>query len=210
MKQISVKLNNDFFSTKAVDAMRFDLSDPSVIEICRAFDGEVKLLRDKLKHVVLDGIDDDALLKCFHQLEPLCDELNDLKKHFYDHFISSIKNTDKLGWLHLEPSTKRLKGPLNFVFPDGMLRWRLGLAKEKRIYCDLPMIENKAFQAFLVQEPIEIQSVILEFERAKIQLWILSLNLRSQFIEVCHVHKNYQSIKRLQNYYHSLKGKNNA
>lgn len=210
MKQISVKLNNDFFATKAVDAMRFDLSDPSVIEICRAFDGEVKLLRDKLKHVVLDGIDDDALLKCFHQLEPLCDELNELKKHFYDHFISSIKNTDKLGWLHLEPSTKRLKGPLNFVFPDGMLRWRLGLAKEKRIYCDLPMIENKAFQAFLVQEPIEIQSVILEFERAKIQLWILSLNLRSQFIEVCHVHKNYQSLKRLQNYYHSLKVKNNA
>lgn len=198
------KLENHLFTTASAESLIFDWNDPKIIENCRAVDGKVNALQEKFQCIQIEDIDEKSIMNYFLQIEPLSNELNDIKKELCDHFNQSIRCKNRYSWLHLDFCIVKYQSPLDFIFKNGLLRWRIGLALEGRNYSDTTLIDKPKFHAFLVQEPSQVQKIIMEFERAKMLLWVLSIRIRSQYSQACDLYKNHASFKEIQAYYHTI------
>ena len=212
MKKISAlnpKKLETTLNTMATESLLFDNDHLSIIEKCRAFDIEIKMIRDQLNAIIIDHIDDQTAMKLVNDIILLSDKNNQLKKSYQELFHSAILNKSNRNWLHLEMGARKSKGYDVEIF-EHQLRWRVGSSTEKRTYCDKLMIANPVFYGFFIQEPVASQEIILEFERVKMLIWSISFSIRSRYFEICNLYKNHQEIKQLQSYYHSLKGINNG
>ena len=198
------KLENYLYTTMSAYPLVFDFEDSTIVEKCRAFDSRVNVLCDRFQTIRITGIDEDAILRYMRQIEPFNDELTKIKREFYDHFIQSLKNFNKNNWLYLDFCTLRHQSPVDFIFKNVVLRWRVGRGSEQRSYSDSTLISHPIFTTFLEQEPPETQRIVLEFERAKMQISIVSMRIRSQYNHACDLYKNHLTLKKIQAYYHSI------
>ena len=198
------KLKNHSFTTTANESLSFDCEDETVVSQCRAVDVRISELQKIFQAIQIEGIDEESILKYMMQLEPLTVELDKIKKELCHHFTHSLKGRHKESWLHLDFSNFSHTSPVGFVFKSGLMRWRIGNPKETRAYSDSTLINRPIFCEFLVQEPPKVQKIIMEFERAKMLIWVLSSRIRSQYSHACDLHKDHLLLKEIQTYYHSI------
>lgn len=193
-------------ATKMTLSVPFKKDHQKIIENCRSFDKPLNDLRQALDANILVEINEESLDVYAANIRAVSQQFNDLKSEYKAVWYASLEDRRGMQWLHVEfvnegTDTSKYKGMRLFQI---MTNWRLGSREEKRRYCSRSMLEYDVFYELFNQEIASTQLLILEFERIRMLMLILTRNIKFKYLACIETFEQVKSLQKLQALYHEV------